>query len=243
MLTNLLKNLVEEMAGAGTNLIVDILFDKEDVNEFLIAKKMDLTINQVRNILYKLSAEGLVSFTRKKDKKKGWYIYFWTLDKEKCLRKVEAEYVKKLIDLKQILSDRETKRYYICKGCNIEVGEEKALESDFSCDECTEVYALVDNTNAIRDIKGKITKKENELKEIRNELEMEKERVSKKKEKKKAANSKKEAKGKAKAKNAKALAKKGNKNISKKIKKSSHVKPVKKSVKSKKHASALRAKK
>ncbi|MEI7719427.1 MAG: hypothetical protein WCI72_06150 [archaeon] len=208
MLINLLKTLVEEMAGTNTNIIVDILFDKEDVNEFLIAKKMNLTINQVRNILYKLSAEGLVSFTRKKDKKKGWYIYFWTLDKEKCLKKIEGEHVKKLTELKQVLSDRESKRYYICKGCNIEVGEEKALESDFSCDECTEVYGLVDNTNAIRDIKGKITKKENELKDIRSELQTEQERVEKKKEKKKTATAKKEAKGKAKAKKAKASAKK-----------------------------------
>jgi len=196
MQINILKNLVDEMAGAGTGTIVDILFDKDDVNEFLIAKKMDLTINQVRNILYKLSAEGLVSFTRKKDKKKGWYIYFWTLDKEKCLRKIEGEYIKKLSELKQTLSDRENKRYYNCKGCNIEVGEEKALESDFSCDECTEVYELVDNTNAIRDIKGKITKKENELKEIKSELEMERERLNKKKEKKRAATAKKEVKSK-----------------------------------------------
>jgi len=217
MQINILRSLVEEMAGVGTGLIVDILFDKDDVNEFLIAKKMDLTINQVRNILYKLSAEGLVSFTRKKDKKKGWYIYFWTLDKEKCLKKIEVEYAKKLSDLKQTLSDRENKRYYICKGCNIEVGEEKALESDFSCDECTEVYELVDNTNAIRDIKGKITKKENELKEIKTELEMERERVDKKKEKKKTATAKKEAKGKAKAKLAKKVATSGKKIVTKKI--------------------------
>lgn len=190
MQINLLKTLVEEMAGSGTNPIVEILFEKEDVNEFLIAKKMNLTINQVRNILYKLSAEGLVSFTRKKDKKKGWYIYFWTLNKEKCLRKIEGEFVKKLVELKQTLSDRENKRYYICKGCAIEVGEEKALESDFSCDECTEVYALVDNTNSIRDIKGKITKKENELKEIREDLKMEMERLQKKKNKKVAVSKK-----------------------------------------------------
>lgn len=202
MQINLLKNLVEEMAGAGTSPIVDILFEKEDVNEFLIAKKMDLTINQVRNILYKLSAEGLVSFTRKKDKKKGWYIYFWTLNKEKCFRKIEAEYVRRMAELKQILSDRETKRYYLCKGCNIEVTEEKALESDFSCDECTEVYELVDNTNAVRDIKGKITKKENELKEIREDLALEMERLEKKKGKKTTTASKKDKKKKATAKKA-----------------------------------------
>ena len=71
MQINLLKSLVEEMAGQGASQIVDILYNKKDINEFLIAKKMNLTINQVRNILYKLSAEGLVSFIRKKDKKKG----------------------------------------------------------------------------------------------------------------------------------------------------------------------------
>lgn len=186
MQINLLKNLVEEMAGTGSGQIVEILFDKSDVNEFLIAKKMNLTINQVRNILYKLSADGLVSFIRKKDKKKGWYIYFWTLDSEKCLMKIEAELEKKMSEFKQLLRDRETKRYYVCKGCNIEVGEEKALEGDFSCDECAEVYALVDNTNAVRDVKGKITKKENELKDIRNELTLIREKQAKTKEKKKA---------------------------------------------------------
>lgn len=220
------------MAGIGTDAIVDILFDKEDVNEFLIAKKMDLTINQVRNILYKLSAEGLVSFTRKKDKKKGWYIYFWTLNKEKCLRKIEGEYAKKLTELKQVLSDRETRRYYACKGCNIEVGEEKALESDFSCDECTEVYALVDNTNAIRDIKGKITKKENELKEIKSELDLEVERVEKKRGKKADATSKKEAKKKADAKIQRAFAKTGKMPVTKKT--ASKKKLPSKSTKSKK---------
>jgi transcription factor E len=173
------------MAGNGSGQIVEILFDKSDVNEFLVAKKMNLTINQVRNILYKLSADGLVSFTRKKDKKKGWYIYFWTLDSEKCLMKIEAEIEKKMSELKQLLRDRETKRYYVCKGCNIEVGEEKALEGDFSCDECAEVYALVDNTNAVRDVKGKITKKENELKDIRNELVLIREKQAKAREKKK----------------------------------------------------------
>ena len=190
MQINLLKNLVEEMAGIGSGQIVEILFDKSDVNEFLVAKKMDLTINQVRNILYKLSADGLVSFTRKKDKKKGWYIYFWTLDSEKCLMKIEAEIERKMSELKQLLRDRETKRYYICKGCNIEVGEEKALEGDFSCDECAEVYALVDNTNAVRDVKGKITKKENELKDIRNELVLIREKQAKIKEKKKISEKK-----------------------------------------------------
>ena len=191
MQITLLKNLVEEMAGIDAAKIVDILFDKRDINEFLIAKKMTLTINQVRNILYKLSAEGLVSFTRKKDKRKGWYIYFWTLDTEKCLIKLESELIKKIEELKHLLGNREKDRYYFCKGCNIEVTEEKALENDFTCEECAEVYTLVDNTNHIRDVRGKITKKENELKEIKSELEINKIKKQKKKAKEKPADKKK----------------------------------------------------
>ncbi len=217
MQINLLKNLVEEMAGTGSSLIVEILFGKKDVNEFLIAKKMTLTINQVRNILYKLSAEGLVSFIRKKDKRKGWYIYFWTLNSEKCLMKLELELAKKLNDFKQALGERETRRYYSCKNCHIEVTEEKALEDDFSCSECAEVYELVDNTNMLKELKGKITKKERDLAEIKNELILEREEKSKRLQKSQKKDAKKKAKSKKIVKKVKA--KKAVKKSSKKSKK------------------------
>ena len=170
MQVKLLHDLVEEMAGEDTGRIVDILFGKRDVNEFLIAKKMELTINQVRNILYKLSADGLVSFIRKKDKRKGWYIYYWTLKTEKCLVKLEGSLVKKIEGLRGVLGSRETKRFYICPSCGIEVGEEKALEHGFSCEECAEIYELSDNSPAIRETKMRISRTEKNLALIQSEL-------------------------------------------------------------------------
>ena len=180
MLIKLLHNLVEEMAGENTGRIVEILFGKRDVNEFLIAKKMELTINQVRNILYKLSAEGLVAFIRKKDKRKGWYIYYWTLKTEKCMMKLELSLVGKIDDLNHILRNRETKRFYVCKSCGIEVGEEKALDHGFSCEECAEVYELSDNSGPIRDTKARITRTEKNLVLIQNELKTIREKKAKK---------------------------------------------------------------
>ncbi len=180
MQVKLLHDLVEEMAGLETGRIVEILFGKKDVNEFLIAKKMELTINQVRNILYKLSADGLVSFIRKKDKRKGWYIYYWTLKTEKCLVKLEQALAKKIENLNGTLGSRETKRFYICKPCGIEVGEEKALEHGFSCEECAEVYELSDNSGPIRDTKARITRTEKELELIRGQLEAIREKEKKK---------------------------------------------------------------
>ena len=180
MQVKLLHDLVEELAGVDTGRIVEILFGKKDVNEFLIAKKMELTINQVRNILYKLSADNLVSFIRKKDKRKGWYIYYWTLNTEKCLVKLEGSLVQKIDELKGILGSRETKRFYICKSCAIEVGEEKALEHGFSCEECAEVYELSDNSGPIRETKVKISRVERNLKLISGELEAIREKERKK---------------------------------------------------------------
>ena len=177
MQVKLLHNLVEEMAGEDTGKIVDILFKKKDVNEFLIAKKMELTINQVRNILYKLSADNLVSFIRKKDKRKGWYIYYWTLNTEKCLAKLEASLVGKIASLERALNSRETKRFYVCKSCDIEVGEEKALEHGFSCEECADIYELSDNTRPIREIKTRTTHVRRNLTLIQGELEVVRKRL------------------------------------------------------------------
>lgn len=181
MQINFLKRLVEKIAGPTSAIIVEILYLKRDVNEFLIAKKMNLTINQVRNVLYKLSAEGLVSFIRKKDKRKGWYIYFWTLNAYKCLIKIEDDILKEIGELKVLLDSREKSRFYVCKTCNVELSEEKALEQNFACEECADLYQLADNTPIIKDLKNKIMRKEKDLSNIRNEIKIIEEEENKKK--------------------------------------------------------------
>ena len=71
MQIKLLKDIVSSIVGQSPAKIVDLLYGKKNVNEFLIAKKLKLTINQTRNILYKLADEGLVGLVRKKASKKG----------------------------------------------------------------------------------------------------------------------------------------------------------------------------
>lgn len=180
MQEKLLYNLIEDLTGEGNGRIIETLLNKKDVNEFLIAKKMELTVNQVRNILYKLSNFGLVSFTRKKDQKKGWYIYFWTLDNKKSFKLIETHLKNKVQKLSEQLHNRETRRYYTCPYCKIEVTEDVALENGFSCEECAEVYLLSDNTPHMREIKSKITRIQNEIVEIEQELNLLKEKENKK---------------------------------------------------------------
>ena len=66
MLKKFLKEIIVSIAGKQAETIIDLLDGKKYINEFIIAKKLNLTINQTRNILYKISDHGLVSFIRKK---------------------------------------------------------------------------------------------------------------------------------------------------------------------------------
>ncbi len=168
----LLRDISIIVGGKNSSNIVDLLLGKSNVNEFIIAKKLVLTINQTRNILYKLSDEGLVSFIRKKDKKKGWYTYFWTFNEERAFLLLKKNLFIEITQLENQLKSREEKRYYICKQCNIEVTEETALLHDFICPECGEVYELQDNSKSIKDVNLNINKIKLKLKEVESELEV-----------------------------------------------------------------------
>ena len=180
MKADLLRDVVLMTAGKNASVIVDLLFDKKNVNEFLIAKKLNLTINQARNILYKLSDEGLVTFTRKKDKKKGWYTYFWTFNDDKALLILQKHIIKEIGSFEHQLKSREIKRFYVCRTCNAEITEENAMLHNFICPECGEVYDLNDNKKAINEINSQINKLKKQLAEVVAELDViEKDRVKK----------------------------------------------------------------
>ena len=72
MQDRIISKAAEFVAGKNGVLLIEFLRGKKDVNEFKIAKKLNLTINQARNIIYKLSGKDILHFTRKKDKRKGW---------------------------------------------------------------------------------------------------------------------------------------------------------------------------
>ncbi len=180
MQINLIKKVAENTAGEQAVKIVDLLYGKKDVNEFLIAKKLGLTINQTRNLLYKLSHLGILSSIRKKDKRKGWYIYFWTFNILRSLEVLEDSINNEIRGFRAELESKKTKRFYKCKICGREVNEEGALLTDFTCSECGEIYDLADMTPMINETLKKIEKLERELNSIRNEINQEQEKKGKK---------------------------------------------------------------
>jgi transcription factor E len=179
MLKNFLKEVISIVVGKPAEEIVDLLDGDKYVNEFIIAKKLDLTINQARNILYKISDHGLVSSIRKKDKKKGWYTYFWKIEVLKSLEFLKELVLKNLNQLKNQIKSRETKRFYVCERCNIEFNEENAMLHDFTCNECGEVFSAKDNEKVLKEFKKNEEKLENKLKTIDEEIKIEREKLEK----------------------------------------------------------------
>lgn len=171
MLEKFLQEIISRVAGSGADVIVKFLFKKKNVNEFLIAKKLNITINQARNILYKLAECGLVYFTRKKDTKSGgWYIYFWTLNEKKCLSYYIETLNKEIERFEDLLNIKKTKQFYMCKTCGMEVTEEQALLNEFTCPECGEVFAMKDSTESIVQTEKEIQKLRNKVAEIKKVL-------------------------------------------------------------------------
>jgi transcription factor E len=179
MLQKFLKDSIGSIVGKPAEEVVTLLDGKKYTNEFLIAKKLDLTINQTRNILYKISDYGLVSFIRKKDKRKGWYTYFWKIEIVKCLEFFKLNILKKMEQIKFQIRSRETKEFYECVLCHIEFTEENALVHDFMCNECGNILSRKDNSPVIKEYSRELAKLEKELSLVEEELKTEKEKVEK----------------------------------------------------------------
>lgn len=180
MQLKLLKDIASNIVGPEASKIVDVLYGKKNVNEFIIAKKMKFNINQARNVLYKLADKGLVSFVRKKDSKKGgWYIYFWTLDVNKSLGLLKERISERINELKREVGMRRTKRFYYSPAINVEYTEEQALEHDFICPETGEVMQLRDSTELI----SPLEKEAAELSILLDKINIEKKDIEKRAEK------------------------------------------------------------
>ena len=179
MINKFLKDSVSIIVGKPAEEIVDLIYNNKHVNEFLLSKKLNLTINQTRNILYKLSDYGIVSSVRKKDKRKGWYTYFWRIEPTKSLEFLKNSLTKKIEQMTYQIKSKETKDFYICETCNVELNEETALVNAFTCNECGGLFTLKDNSKTIKDLQKSLEKLKEELAFVDTELEKEKEKTEK----------------------------------------------------------------
>ena len=153
---NLIGTLLKEIAGADTIPVVEYIMGKINVSEFKIAEKLEINVNQVRNMLYRLGQHNLVSSVRKKDKKKGWYIYYWTFHDNRAEALIVSYKKKKIERLKNLLLEEADTQYFVCPSNHLTMRFEDAMEYNFKCKECGKLLKEEDQKKKMDAIKKRI---------------------------------------------------------------------------------------
>jgi transcription initiation factor TFIIE subunit alpha len=158
-----IATVVETVAGHDVLPLIEALKGKKNVSEFTLAESLKQEINTVRNMLYRLYDSNLVRFTRKKDKKKGWYIYYWTFVPSRVPFLMKDMKKKKLEKLRERLSKEQGGNFYECANKCLRLGFESAMDHEFKCPECGQLMHQQENAKRIESLKHEIEQLINEI--------------------------------------------------------------------------------
>ncbi len=194
-----IEEILLDLLGPEGKPLVQQLYGKENVSEFELANKTKKDIKLIRRMLYTLYNHNVIGFIRKKDKQKGWYIYYWTILPEN----VKFAYFKKkkeqLLRFREQLEAEKKELFYLCPGKCVRLNFDQAMEFEFHCPECGQLASQ----DSSEDKKEVLRKKIQELGQ-----ELAEEKADKKVSKRRAKERKKIVKKKVKVKKAKKAGKK-----------------------------------
>ena len=160
-----IEEVISQIAGDEVLPLCRVLKNKKNVSEFKLAEKIDQEINTTRNYLYRLYHANLVSYTRKKDKKKGWYIYYWTFKIKRVAflgLQIKKEKLEKLLER---LKKEQMTQFFACQNECLRLNFEQSINFEFKCPECGELMNQQDNATKIKELEKQIKDLQKELKE------------------------------------------------------------------------------
>ena len=153
-----INSLITQVAGEDTIKVVEFILEKgENISEFLISEKLDIPMNILRNMLYRIQENNLITFTRKKDKKKGWYIYYWTFNHPQAISMIKKMKETRITNLKKRLEREDSSTFFTCSSKCLRTKFDNALENNFLCTECGKILKEKDNSKIIKDIKKELS--------------------------------------------------------------------------------------
>ncbi len=162
-----IEEILLAILGAESRPFIKGLIGKSNVSEFDLAAKTKMDIKMVRKMLYNLHNYNLVGFTRKKDKQKGWYIYYWTLLPES----IQFNYYKmkrSLLDkLKTQLEEERKELFFVCRSKCLRLNFDQAMDFEFRCPECGELANQDEPQEQIKRMESKIKELEAEFAELK----------------------------------------------------------------------------
>ncbi len=157
-----IEDVIGQAIGPDAVEIVTHLKGKKDVSEFTLATKTDADIQQVRNILYRLHNENLVSYNRKKDRVKGWYVSYWTFKRAEVKALMGKMQRDRLAKFKQRLETEEDNQncFFLCPNACARIDFNNASSFNFRCPECGSLLNQQDNSKTIEFLRKQIKEME-----------------------------------------------------------------------------------
>lgn len=162
----IVNEIISEVAGEDVLPVVNYLKGKKNISEFKIAQDISLEVNRIRNILYRLHKHNIVTYHRKKDRLKGWYISYWTLNPSR-IGDIRKQLLKKKIEMmREKLAKEEANQnsFFLCPNLCVRQDFDQAVEFEFRCPECGSLLHQQDNSKTIENLKKRIAELEAELK-------------------------------------------------------------------------------
>ncbi|MBW2996814.1 hypothetical protein KY349_00570 [Candidatus Woesearchaeota archaeon] len=159
----LVEDVVSAVAGEDVLPLVKQLKNKKNVSEFKLAETLKLEVNVTRNMLYRLYHANLVSFIRRKDKKKGWYIYYWTF-KLKQIKYLAMSLKKERLErLQDRLAREKDSSFFVCPNSCMRLDFERAVGFEFKCPECASIMQQESNEEKIKQLQQEIKALQKEI--------------------------------------------------------------------------------
>lgn len=153
---NIIEEVISETVGPDVIALVKKLKNQKNVSEFKLATSMRQEINTIRNMLYRLYNSNLVSFIRKKDQKKGWYIYYWTFN-DKEIKHLALDLKKKKIEkITERLTREKNSSFFVCKNKCLRLEFEQAVDFEYKCPECGTILEQEDNSQKIKELEKEV---------------------------------------------------------------------------------------
>lgn len=145
--------LLESMSSDHITLIKKLATPKRDEE---LASELNVKETVVRTLLNDLHMKSLVEYERTKNKKTGWYTYTWKMRSDKLTEYIQNYLQAKIENLQRELDAEKNGSIFKC-SCS-QVSLEIAMETNFVCPQCDEVYQEYSNSKDTSEIEAEIAR-------------------------------------------------------------------------------------
>lgn len=159
--------ITSEIINEQAVVVVEFLYSNPGASEFDINEDIGFSVSQIRSVLYELKAKNLVDYDRKKDKEKGWYLYYWRVLSQNFEIVNKNEKRNSLERFKERLETEEKSIFYICPNYCKRFSFENALENNFTCNVCGSLMNEESKERKIELLKRNIAEHEQFLNQIK----------------------------------------------------------------------------